>query len=111
MSGRGGGPARGVRIERVIEGALTVGLLVSSALFIVGLVLGADGLLKGGILLLMLTPVARVVILTVGLLHERDFRFGLVSLFVLGLLLSGILVSGHLAPRHSSRVVVPARVP
>jgi len=108
---RGVRPARGVRIERVIEGALTVGLVVSSSLFVVGLVLGGEGLLKGGVLLLMLTPVARVVILTVGLLHERDFRFGLVSLFVLGVLLSGILVSGRLAHRHASGVVAPARVP
>jgi len=90
---------RGVRIERVIEAALAVGLLVSSSLFVVGLALGTSGPLKWGILLLMLTPMARVVILTVGLLHERDFLFGLVSLFVLGVLLSGIVVSGRLAPR------------
>jgi len=77
-----------------------VGLLVSSSLFVVGLALGTSGPLKWGILLLMLTPVARVVILTVGLLHGRDFLFGLVSLFVLGVLLSGIVVSGRLAPRH-----------
>ena len=97
MSGRGVRTERGV--ERVIEAALAVGLLVSSSLFVVGLALGTSGPLKWGILLLMLTPVARVVILTVGLLHERDFLFGLVSLFVLGVLLSGIVVSGRLAPR------------
>jgi uncharacterized membrane protein len=110
VSGRGVRAERGVRIERVIEGALTVGLLLSSSLFILGLALGTSAPLKWGILLLMLTPVARVVILTVGLLHERDFRFGLVSLFVLGVLLSGIVVSGHLAPRHVPPAGAPERL-
>jgi uncharacterized membrane protein len=110
VSGRGRG-GRGVRIERVIEGALAFGLLVSSALFVLGLARGGSEPLKWGILLLMLTPVARVVILTVGLLHERDFRFGLVSLFVLGVLLSGIFVSGRLAPRPASGAAAPARIP
>jgi len=55
--------------------------------------------------------VARVVILTVGLLHERDFLFGLVSLFVLGVLLSGIVVSGRLAPRQAPAGRAPERIP
>ncbi len=88
-----------------------MGLVVSSSLFILGLALGTSGPLKWGILLLMLTPVARVVILTVGLLHERDFLFGLVSLFVLGVLLSGIVVSGRLAPRHVHAAGAPERIP
>ena len=108
MSGRGVRTERGV--ERVIEAALAVGLLVSSSLFVVGLALGTSGPLKWGILLLMLTPVARVVILTVGLLHERDFLFGLVSLFVLGVLLSGIVVSGRLAPRPLPAPGAPERL-
>lgn len=89
---------RGLRIERAIEGALTTGLAASGALFILGLGLGTAPLLKWGLLLLMLTPVARVVILTAGLLLERDLLFGLVSLFVLGVLLSGIVVSVRLGP-------------
>jgi uncharacterized membrane protein len=89
---------RAVRIESLIEIALTVGLLASTALFVVGLALGSSGLLKWGILLLMLTPVARVVILTAGLFRERDPLFGLVSLFVLGVLLSGMVVSARLRP-------------
>ena len=109
MSGRGVRTQRGV--ERVIEAALAVGLLVSSSLFVVGLALGTSGPLKWGILLLMLTPVARVVILAVGLLHERDFLFGLVSLFVLGVLLSGIVVSGRLAPRPVPAPGAPERLP
>jgi uncharacterized membrane protein len=94
---------RPVRIESVIEIALTVGLVLSSVLFVLGLALASPALLKTGILLLMLTPVARVVILTAGLLRERDFFFGFVSMFVLAVLLSGMIVSSRLGP--------PARSP
>jgi uncharacterized membrane protein len=102
---------RGLRIESLIEVALTVGLLASTALFVVGLALGSSGLLKWGILLLMLTPVARVVILTVGLLRERDVLFGLVSLFVLGVLLSGIVVSARLRPGPTPAAASPVTPP
>ena len=87
-----------MKIESLIELVLTVGLLASTALFVVGLALRSSGLLKWGILLLMFTPVARVVILTFGLFRQRDVAFGLVSLFVLGVLVSGIVVSARLRP-------------
>lgn len=89
---------RGVRIESLIEIVLTVGLLASTAFFVVGLALRSSGLLTWGLLILMLTPVARVVILTLGLFRQRDLVFGFVSLFVLGVLLSGIVVSARLRP-------------
>jgi uncharacterized membrane protein len=83
-------------LEDVIEKALKVGLALSTGLLLVGLVLGAPGLLRGGILLLMMTPVARVAVVTVGLALERDWTFTLVSLFVLAILGSGIWVAVHL---------------
>ena len=82
-------------LENVIEAGLKGGLVVSTALLVVGLVLGTPGPLRWGILLLMLTPVARVAVVTVGLALERDWTFALVSLFVLMVLLSGIWVAGH----------------
>lgn len=102
---------RGVRIESLIEVALTAGLLASSALFVIGLSLGSSGPLKWGILLLMLTPVARVVILTAGLVRERDVPFALVSLFVLGVLLSGIAVSARLSPPAAPAAATPVPPP
>lgn len=102
---------RPVRIESLIEVVLTVGLLASTALFVLGLALGSSGLLKWGILLLMLTPVARVVILTLGLFRQRDVLFGLVSLFVLGVLLSGIVVSARLRPGPTPAAASPATPP
>jgi uncharacterized membrane protein len=82
-------------LEDLIEVALKSGLAISTALLVVGLVLGTPGPLRWGILLLMLTPVARVAVVTVGLVVERDWTFALVSLFVLMVLLSGIWVAGH----------------
>ena len=60
-----------------------------------GTLLGLDGdsALRYGILLLMLTPVARVLLVTVGLAVERDWLFTVVCLFVLAVLASGIAVA------------------
>ena len=55
----------------------------------------ARTLLRWGIVLLMLTPVARVAVVTVGLALERDWTFTLVSLFVLAVLAAGIWVAVH----------------
>jgi uncharacterized membrane protein len=103
--------ARPLRIESVIEVALTAGIVLSSVLFVLGLGFSSPPLLKAGVLLLMLTPVARVVILTAGLLRERDYFFGLVSLFVLGVLLSGMAVSAHLGPPPSTPASAPGGAP
>ena len=83
------------QLEDVIEKALKVGLVLSSGLMLVGLVIDAPGPLLWGILLLVLTPVARVAVVTVGLALERDWTFTLVSLFVLAVLASGIWVAVH----------------
>ncbi len=80
------------RLEDTIELALTVGLGVSTVLLLVGLIAGSDTALRWGVLLLMLTPVARVAVVTVGLALERDWTFTLVSFFVLAILLAGIWV-------------------
>jgi hypothetical protein len=79
-----------LQLEGLIEATLTAGILVSAALLIAGLGLAGESALRLGIVLLMLTPVARVVILTVGLLLRRDWRFGLTSLVVLLILASGL---------------------
>jgi uncharacterized membrane protein len=81
------------QLEDVIEKALTAGLALSTGLLLLGLILGAPGPLRWGILLLMLTPVARVAVVTVGLALERDWLFTLVSLFVLAVLASGMWVA------------------
>jgi uncharacterized membrane protein len=82
-------------LEDVIEKALKVGLALSTGLLLAGLILDVAGLLRWGILLLMLTPVARVAVVTVGLAIERDWTFTIVSFVVLAILASGIWVAVH----------------
>ncbi len=88
---KGGGRIEG--LERHIEHVLTAGLLLSTGLLLVGLLLSSPVLLRWGIVLLMLTPVVRVLVLTIALAFERDWVFTLVSLFVLGVLGSGMVVA------------------
>ena len=81
------------QLEDVIEKSLNVGLGLSTVLLLVGLVLDMPAPLRWGILLLMLTPVVRVAVVTVGLALERDWTFTFVSLFVLAVLGAGIWVA------------------
>jgi uncharacterized membrane protein len=82
-------------LEDVIEKALKVGLALSTGLLVVGLILDAATLLRWGIVLLMLTPVARVAVVTVGLALERDWTFTIVSFAVLAILAGGIWLAVH----------------
>ncbi len=82
-------------LDRAVEIALSIGLLVSGFLFLFGLAFGSDQALRVGTVLLMATPVARVAIVTVGMFVERDWMFGLVSLWVLGVLATSIAVAFH----------------
>lgn len=83
-------------LERAIEVALTGGVALSGVLLVAGLALGAPGLLWWGVLLLILTPVVRVVVVTIGLILDHDWPFSAVSLFVLAVLLSSVWMSGRL---------------
>jgi uncharacterized membrane protein len=90
------GTASGGRLEQLedtIEVALKLGLAVSTVLLLFGLGASSTTALRWGILLLMLTPVARVAVVTVGLAIERDWTFAVVSFFVLAVLASGIWVA------------------
>lgn len=87
---------RASRLEGAIEATLSSGLLLSTALLLTGLLLGADTPLRWGIVLLMFTPVARVIVVAVGLIHERDWLFAALSLFVLGVLASGMIIAARL---------------
>ncbi len=77
-------------LDRLIEAALTLGVLLSGTLLVVGLLTGTPGTLRAGLVTLMLTPVARVVVVALGLLAERDWLFALLALWILGVLLSSL---------------------
>ena len=83
-------------LDRTIEVVLMGGLAVSAALLVAGLALGRADLLRWGILVLMTTPVARVVVVTIGMLRERDWLFAAVSIWILSVLGSSVyLASGR----------------
>jgi hypothetical protein len=106
------------RLAHWVHWSLLAGVILSGLLLLVGLGLtpaqgrqvpqgpppafgdvvrdafGGDGaaITRLGLILLMATPVARVIVLIVGWVAEREFRFALVALAVLGLLSLGVLL-------------------
>jgi uncharacterized membrane protein len=87
---------------------LTGGLLASAALLTGGLLFSRAGVLRGGMLLLMLTPVARVVVLTAGLFRQRDYAFGSISLWILGVLAFSAYVAFFVEGRRVGSPPPPA---
>jgi uncharacterized membrane protein len=88
--------SRARSMERAVEVALTAGVAVSGFLLVAGLLAGSQTPLWWGVLLLIVTPVVRVVVVTIGLVLDHDWLFVGVSLFVLGILLSSAFVSVRL---------------
>lgn len=84
------------RLDRVVEVVLTLGLAASGILLMAGLIAGRGRLLWAGMLVLLLTPAARVVVVTVGFLQRRDWVFALVSLWILAVLGSSFYVAARL---------------
>lgn len=80
-------------LERAVEVILTVGLGLSGLLLLGGLVFGHTSLLRYGILILMITPVGRVVVVTIGLFAQRDWIFAAISLWILLVIVSSMFVS------------------
>jgi uncharacterized membrane protein len=83
-------PAQTARLERVIGRVLRGGVVVSSVCLTVGLVLSLTGvepaatlLLNAGIIVLLATPVSRVVVSTVEYAVERDWPFAALTFIVL----------------------------
>ena len=82
--------AQTARLERVIGRVLRGGVVVSSACLMAGLGLSLAGvepvatvLLNAGIIVLLATPVSRVVVSTVEYVVERDWPFATLTFIVL----------------------------
>ena len=79
------------RLERVVGRVLHAGVTISSVCLIVGLLwaIAAGGspapalLLQAGIVVLLATPVARVVVSIAEYVVERDWRFATLTVIVL----------------------------
>jgi uncharacterized membrane protein len=85
------GPERTAPLERIIGTVLRAGVMASSVCLAAGLVLSlATGggalsgfLLNAGIIVLLATPVARVIVSTVQYVAERDWAFATLTVIVL----------------------------
>ena len=84
---------RRLTLERSVEAVLTTGLALATVLLLFGLLRSHEPTLRAAIVILMFTPVARVVLVTLGLLQQRDLLFGLISAFVLAVLASSVWVA------------------
>jgi uncharacterized membrane protein len=89
------------RLERWLGKILTAGVLASTGLLAAGLLLqllgavpgAAAGLTNAGLIVLMATPVARVVASVVEYTLERDWLFAMLTTTVLLILLGSLAVS------------------
>ena len=88
------------RLERSIGGVLRAGVVASSVCLGAGLVLtftGAEAaagtLLQIGVLVLLATPVARVLVSIVEYAQQRDWKFTLLTFVVLVELLAGAVAA------------------
>jgi uncharacterized membrane protein len=77
------------RLERIVGTVLRVGVAASSACLALGLLLTFAGgtaaglILQIGIVVLLVTPVARVIVSTVQYVSERDWTFATLTIIVL----------------------------
>lgn len=89
------------RLERSLGKILTAGVLASTGLLAAGLLLqllgvepgAAAALTRAGLIVLMATPVARVVVSVVEYALERDWLFATLTTTVLIILLGSLIVS------------------
>jgi uncharacterized membrane protein len=75
--------------QSLVGWSLRLGAWLSFALIAIGFILSyvhagaADWVLRAGFLLLMFTPAVRIMVAGIVFLHEKDYRYALVSLTVL----------------------------
>jgi len=89
------------RLERWVGKILTAGVLASTGLLAAGLLLQLVGvglgtaaaLTNAGLIVLMATPVARVVVSVIEYSLERDWLFAMLTTTVLIILLASLVVS------------------
>ena len=88
------------RLERVIGTVLRIGVTTSSVCLAIGAALFffsagpmAAALLQAGIIILLATPVARVVVSVVQYMGDRDWTFTALTLIVLAELLASVVAA------------------
>jgi uncharacterized membrane protein len=98
-----GEPERYARREQMIAGLLWYGTWLASALILLGMAIDLAGrpslfglsgsaAVKTGVVLFILLPVARVALMLLIFLHERDYAFTMISALVLTIIGAGLLL-------------------
>src|SRR5262245_8422580 len=90
-----------LRLEELIGGVLRAGVIASSICLGAGVVVSligtapafANALLQTGIVVLLATPVARVLVSIIDYAQQRDWRFTLLTLIVLVELLASAVAA------------------
>lgn len=87
-------------IDRVLSYTLKLGAYTALALILAGLVLQHFAALGGkvaaaGLIVLLATPVLRIVAACIQLLHERDFKYAFVSFGVLTIVVLAYVLGIH----------------
>ncbi len=88
------------RLERVVGHVLRIGALSSTAILAVGLGLAllmpwfgaAQAIIRIGLFVLLLTPVARVVASVVEYTQDRDWLFAGLTFIVLAIIIGSLLI-------------------
>ncbi|MCF1742155.1 DUF1634 domain-containing protein [Paradevosia shaoguanensis] len=80
------------RREQLIAGLLCYGTWLASAIIAVGMILGSHDIVKIGVALFICLPVARVALLLVIFLGERDYAYVAISGLVLAIIGAGVLL-------------------
>lgn len=84
--------------RRRSELAFTGGLAASALLLLAGLLSGQEGALRAGTLILVAIPVARLAVVAVHLLRQREWAFAVIALWLLTVLASSVAVALHVRP-------------
>jgi uncharacterized membrane protein len=90
--------------EQMIAGLLWYGTWLASAVILLGMALtlarlsfvfglGGSTVIKAGVVLFILLPVARVVLMLLIFLRERDYEFAMIAALVLTIIGAGFLLA------------------
>lgn len=95
-------------LEQCLATTLRLGTWVGSCVIAVGWVLSATGeppslptapvaIVRAGIALFILLPALRVLLMVVGFVRERDYRFGAIAALVLAIIVVGAALGMRMA--------------
>ena len=80
---------------RLLRSVYSGALAVAGPLLLAGLVLDAPGLLDAGVLVVMTTPVAGIVIVAAAMVKARDWTYAAVALAVIAILGSSLYAAAR----------------